>query len=116
MILLSFIILGHPDWKKSGIKIFQLYKADELIEKQEQIQQLILTGRLPITEKNLEWIEDKPGIKIKSLVNEKSTEAGLTLIGFHMGRVKHDGKMVFQGYEIHGNILFLNSHRQIEIN
>ena len=116
MILLSFIILGHPDWKKSGIKIFQLHKAAGLEEKQEQIRNLIQTGRLPITNKNLEWIEEKPGVNFKSLVNEKSAEAGLTLIGFHRARVKHDGKLVFEGYNTQGNILFLNSFRQIEIN
>ena len=115
MILLSYIILGHPDWHKSDIRIFQLYKKDQLEEKKKQIKKLILTGRLPITEKNLEWIEEKPEIQFKSLVNEKSAEAGLTLIGFHRDQVKHEGAQVFNNYTIKNDILFLNSHRQIEI-
>ncbi len=115
MILLSYIMLGHPDWSKSDIRIFQLFKKENFQKKQEQIQNLILTGRLPITNKNLEWIEEKPGTNFKSLVNEKSAEAGLTLIGFHRGQVKHEGSKVFTGYEVDSHILFLNSHKQIDI-
>ena len=115
MILLSYIISGHPDWRKSDIRIFHMYKKGQLTEKQDQIKDLILTGRLPITEKNLEWLEENPGVTFKSLVNEKSAEAGLTLIGFHRDGVKHEGAQVFKGYTVEGNILFLNSDRQIEI-
>ena len=116
MILLSFIILGHPDWRKSDIRIFQIYKKENLQEKREQIQNLILTGRLPVTEKNLEWIEEKPGINFRNLVNEKSADAGLCLIGFHRASVKHEGAAIFKGYTVNNNILFINSHTQIEIN
>jgi amino acid transporter len=115
MILLSFIILGHPDWKKSDIRIFQIYKKDEIAKKREQIRNLIQTGRLPITEKNLEWIEESQSVRFRDLVNEKSEKAGLVLIGFHRARVKHEGAAVFKGYTVKSNILFINSHTQIEI-
>lgn len=115
MILLSYIILGHPDWRKSDIRIFQLYKKEQLKEKQEQVKNLIISGRLPIAEKNLEWIEEKPDVPFKSLVNEKSADAGLTLVGFNRNLVKRKGAVVFESYTIKGNILFINSHRQIEI-
>jgi len=115
MILLSYIILGHPDWRKADIRIFQIYKKDQLLSKQSEIQNLILTGRIPITKKNLEWIEEKPDIAFKTLVNEKSAEAGLTLIGFHRNQVKHEGAQVFKGYTVECNILFLNSDREIDM-
>ena len=41
--------------------------------------------------------------------------AGLTIIGFHAELLKHEGAKIFQGYDEVGNILFVNSHSQKEI-
>mgnify|MGYP000568738438 CR=1 FL=1 len=32
IILLSFIIIGHPDWKKANIKIFDIVKQENKAE------------------------------------------------------------------------------------
>lgn len=49
MIILSFILLGHPDWKQANIRIFNLCKEDTVDETREQMKALIENGRLPIT-------------------------------------------------------------------
>jgi len=115
MILLSFIILGHPDWKKSNIKIFEVYQPYDLLAVKERVHQLIHTGRLPITKKNLEWIQADPQIPFHTLVTQHSADAALCLVGFNMSRIKHDGSRVFSEYGDLGNILFVNSHKQIDI-
>ncbi len=115
MILLSFIVMGHKDWHKSDIRIFEVYKKSNYSDLKARVDDLIQTGRLPITTSNLEWIEEDPKVPFRDLVNSKSSEAGLTLIGFNMNKVKHDGIKALSGYDKVPQILFVNSHKQIDI-
>ena len=115
MILLSFIILGHSDWHKSDIRIFEVYKPDAYSDLKDRVEKLIQTGRLPITKNNLEWIPENPEIPFRDLVNAKSAESGLTLIGLNIKKVKHDGIQALNGFEKVPQSLFVNSHKQIDI-
>jgi hypothetical protein len=111
MILLSFIISGHPDWKKSHIKIFDICKPDHYSEVMENNRKLIKEGRLPITEKNIEIIIEEPDTNPRELICKNSRDAALTLIGFRGESLKHE-EDVFSGYDELGTILFVNSHNQ----
>ncbi|MFP4488026.1 MAG: hypothetical protein ACLFN1_01855 [Bacteroidales bacterium] len=111
MILLSFIISGHPDWKKSKIKIFDICKPGQYYEVRENNRKLIREGRLPITEKSIELIVEEEGVNPKDLINERSKDAGLTMIGFRGEALKHKID-VFSDYDELGTILFVNSHNQ----
>jgi amino acid transporter len=115
IILLSFIIAGHPDWKKTNIKVFQVCKAENYKETLDKTSQLVKSGRLPITEKNIEIIIEKPGMTSKKLINEKSALAALVIIGFRTEGLKHNGDVILGGYDDLGTILFVNSHDQKEI-
>ena len=112
MIMLSFIILGHPDWHRANIKIFETCKPDKVSETQKRMEELVQTGRLPITSKNIEIIPEAEDVNIKSLINQKSSDAGLVILGFREEQLKHDGEKVFQGYDELGTVLFVNSHNQ----
>ena len=115
MILLSYIMLGHPAWKKSDIRIFQIYQEEQFESLQKAQDELLNIGRLPITKNNIEWIREEPHIPFKSLVNERSKNAGLTLIGFGIEQAKHLGKELFLGYDGIGQTLFINSSQVLEI-
>ncbi len=114
MILLSYIILGHSDWRKGKIKIFNLCKENDLENTRNQLTALIETGRLPISPKNIELIKEDENVNAKSLINSKSVDAGLTVIGFVEEQLKHNHE-IFTGYENIGDVLFVNAseHREI---
>ncbi len=112
MILLSFIILGHPDWRKGNIKIFDICKAEEEDKVRQRMKELVISGRLPITSKNIEIIIQQEEVAPKAIINEYSANAGLTIIGFREEMLKHEGRNVFDGYEKPGDILFVNSHNK----
>jgi len=59
MILLSFIIQGHPSWRKSNISVFDICKKGEEEKIRNELEQLIQSGRLPITSKNIQVISVK---------------------------------------------------------
>jgi hypothetical protein len=115
LILMSFIISGHPDWKKSNIKVFETCKPDQYEETKSSLTELVRTGRLPLTEKNIEIITEESGMTLKSLINKKSGPAALTMIGFNTQGLKHKLDVVLKGYDEIGTILFVNSHNQKEI-
>ncbi len=115
LILLSFIISGHPDWKKSNIKIFEVCKPGQYEETKKGLTELVMTGRLPITEKNIEIILIESGMTSKNLINEKSATAALTMIGFKTAGLKHNEDNTLNGYDELGTILFVNSHCQKDI-
>lgn len=115
MILLGYIILGHPDWQNGKIKIFAMYKSDELAEKTRKLVSIIQEGRLPISMSNLNIIEHDGKSEPRTEILKHSMDADLTIVGFRSELIKPKGIELFTGYGDHGNVLFVNSNRENEI-
>lgn len=116
MILLSYIILGHPDWEKGYIKIFDVCTENDAEKATEELKELVLSGRLPITEKNVEVIVKKDDISFESLVNKYSQDAGLTIVGFKEEQLRHEGESFFEGFDGIGDVLFVDANNEKQIN
>ncbi|NOY96132.1 MAG: amino acid permease [Chlorobi bacterium] len=114
MILLGYIILGHPDWKKGLIKIFALYPEKLMEEKRNQLMELIKTGRLPISPSNILMVPFEQANK-KEVITKYSADADLTIIGFNVEMLKNINEFV-EGYSDIGNILFVNANKVKIIN
>ncbi len=110
MVLLGYIILGHPDWKKAEIKIISLYDEGDYESKRERLDDLVNSGRLPISFNNIRLIKQEKGANYKDMINEYSEDADLTVIGFDDIDVDEQGLDLFEGYDTLGNILFVNAH------
>ncbi len=110
MILLSYIIIEHPAWRKREIKIFSLAKEAETQQVEDNLLRLIDTGRLPISPANIQIIPRIENMNRKDLISQKSKDAGLTLIGFRAEHLNHDGIELFKGYDDLSNVLFVNAH------
>ena len=115
MVLLSYIILGHPDWKGAKIKIFNVRRPGQHDEATDHLLELVKTGRLPISMKNIEFVVVDENMNLKTLINEKSVKAGLTMLGFRSEQIKHEGEKLFEGYNEIGDVLFVNAFRDKEI-
>jgi len=114
MILLGYIILGHPDWKRGHIKIFALYPEEYMEEKRKQLMELIKTGRLPISPANISMVPFETQNK-KEVITKYSADADLTLIGFTSDMLTNVEELS-EGYQDLGNILFVSSNRAKAIN
>jgi amino acid transporter len=115
MILMSFIIQGHPLWKRGEISIFDVCQKGEEEETRKNLEQLVRTGRLPITERNIQVLSNNGDQDTQRLIRDNSFNAGLCIIGFHAEILKHRGARTFEGFEGLGDILFVNAHSQKEI-
>ena len=110
MILLSYIILGHPDWKKGEIKIFAIYPKNEIQSQREELISLIKSGRLPISSNNVELLSIDENESTKKVISNKSKDADLTIIGFNDSNIDEELNH-FTKYEDVGNILFVHSNK-----
>ena len=112
MILLSFIILGHPDWKKAHIQIFNISRKEDVEKTKKKMHELVHSGRLPITSKNINIIIQEPNVPVQKIINIHSENAALTFIGVREEMIKHNKEKVFLGYDNIGTILFIHSKDQ----
>lgn len=115
MILLAYILLGHPEWSKGQIKIFALYNEGELESKRKQLVELIRSGRLPISPGNVRLLPVSEKKSQKQIIVEHSIDADLTIVGFRHEMVKSKGIEVFTDYKDIGNVLFVSSQKEKEI-
>ena len=111
MILISYIILGHPDWKKGKIKIFEIAPKDQLEASRQKLIQIIQTGRLPISPANIEIIPKHDNVSFKQQIADRSQHAGLVVLGFIDDQIRHNTQ-VFEGYDNIGDVLFVHSGKQ----
>ena len=116
MILLGYMIHGHPDWKNAEIKVHTIYTSDkELDIYRDRMFNFIETGRLPISPRNLYMVPQKEGESIKTIINKNSKSSDLTIIGFRNELVKKQKLEIFEGYNELGNILFVISIKEKDI-
>ncbi len=116
MILLSYIFLGHPDWKNSNITIFEICKKNEEHLTRKNLVELVQKGRIPVSPNNIEIISKRNEEESsKHIINERSKNAGLTIIGFRPEHLELYGLDLFKGYDNIGDTLFVNAHKAKEI-
>ena len=115
MILLGYIILGHPEWSECEISINAIVREEQMEEQKAYLLGLTTSGRLPISSKNINVIVQEENRKFKDIVCERSKEADLILIGFRSEAIKRNGEEIFFGYEGLGNILFVHAVNEKEI-
>ncbi|HXK80857.1 MAG TPA: amino acid permease [Bacteroidales bacterium] len=115
MVMLSFIILNHKDWRKANIKVFVIIKKDETETFKESFIETVNSGRIPIMLENIEFIIQDENTSTKSLMHKNSKDAGLIITGLREEILKHKGIDVFTKCEELTDTLFVYSKRNIPI-
>ncbi|NND35421.1 MAG: amino acid permease [Saprospiraceae bacterium] len=112
MILLAYILIGHRDWRNAEIEIYTIIPEDKMQEERERLSKLVEAGQLPISSKNITVIPQQLDVMIETIIQEKSKDADLCIIGFREETVKHDGTELFQRINDIGNIMYVNAAAQ----
>lgn len=110
MVLLGYIILGHPEWKNAEIKIFSLYEEGDLTDKHDVLESLVATGRLPISLNNIQLVKRPASTTSNEMISRLSEDADLTIVGFEDAQLEKNGIATFDGYDKLGNVLFVNAN------
>ena len=115
MILLAYVMTGHPDWKNTEIKLFAVFEESKLQEEKERLYDLIETGQLPISRNNIEVLCRQEDADVRRVIARKSGEADLVITGFRDEALKRIGQDLFSGYDDVGNVLFVNASEEVGI-
>jgi hypothetical protein len=115
MILLAYILLGHPDWRDAEISIFAAVPRGQAKEQSEKLRGLISQGRLPITERKVRIIPTDETVDYPQLVRSRSHGACLSILGFTMTRLKEKGPDFFLRHPELGDVLWVSAQESILI-
>lgn len=115
MIMLSFIILNHPSWKKANISVFVIFKQQEEETFKQKFLQMINSGRIAISLNNVEFIKQEEHIPITELIKQKSKNAGLIVRGTHDNLIKNLGTAAFANCDELGDVLYVYTNRELHI-
>lgn len=115
MILLSFIIMAHPEWNDSKVTIFTAFTKEKQKEQLSNIKRLIAKGRLPIALKNIESYTYTDKKSMDKLIYRKSRAADLVIIGFTQRILNDQGVEVFKQHNELRETLFVSAGETIYI-
>ena len=115
MILLSYVLLGHPDWEGAEISIKAAFPYGEVGERTAELNQMISEGRLPIAAKNLQVIPTDDRVDFDALVENRSSSADLVILGFTEDRLKEKGADLLLRHPNLQDVLFVSAEETIFI-
>jgi hypothetical protein len=116
MILIAYILMGHPEWKGCRITLFASFEDAGMDENVARLNQLINQGRIPISRKNIRkipWSKDKTSYE--KVVCEYSDEADLVIMGFSLKKIQKEKGAFFKKFDSIEDILFVNAGQKILI-
>jgi nucleotide-binding universal stress UspA family protein len=115
MLLLSYILLGHPDWHDAELTIFAAFPRNELAAQRERLLGMIHAGRIPVTARNVRFLSVEAGDPFKLLVQRLSGNADLVVMGFTVERLAERGGETFMRHGGLKEVLFVCATEQILI-
>jgi amino acid transporter len=115
MILLSYILLGHPEWKNCEIRIFAAFPQADVQEERERLNEMITSGRLPVSTKNVRVIATDERSDFAQLVKTRSSDADLVILGFTEERLEEKGIDLLQRHPDLSDVLFVSAEQRVRI-
>ena len=116
MILLAYIVMGHPEWKGCEIELFGAFEQKDLDQQVSRLEALINKGRIPISQKNVKRIPwDKESQNYEALVSSHSEHADLVIMGFSLTKLTQEQGAFFKRFENIHDVLFVRAGKRISI-
>ncbi len=114
MILLSFIIIGHPEWQGCSIRVFDLVEEGSG-DNSSRLDELIISGRLPISPTNVQKVFKGNNETIAEKVASVSCDADLLVLGLSLKKMRKDGGKYMMSFPCAQDILFVRAGQTILI-
>ena len=116
MLMLAYIIVGHPEWRMAEIRVFACVGRDGDEEEAGELSALIDQGRLPIGRKNVETLRVQSREGVEEAVRRRSSEADLVIAGISREQIEEgDPAEVLEGYGGANDVLFVHAVEEIGI-
>ncbi len=115
MLLLAYILLGHPDWHHAEISIYAAFPRNELAQERSRLLEMISAGRIPVTARNVRFLSVEDADAYHALVHKLSSDADLVVMGFTQERLQERGAETFTRDPQLKDVLFVSAAERIVI-
>lgn len=116
MLLLAYILVGHPEWKKAKIRLFACADSWDSELDSDHLSTVIEEGRLPISRQNVTNVSYENESTMEEEVAHRSAQADLVIVGLTSEDLNSDElDLILQRYEGVNDVLFVHSKQTISI-
>ena len=116
MLLLAFIIVGHPEWRRAEIQLFACFDSLEADQEKDRLAVLLSDGRLPISSQNVTAVQCADSAVLEVEVGRRSAEADLTITGLLAPDVEADrASQALMRLDKANDVLFVLANERVSI-
>ncbi len=116
MLLLAYILVGHPEWKRAKIRLFACSDSWETELDADKLATVIKEGRLPISMQNVTSVSYDNYETLEQEVTQRSAQADLVIVGLTTDDIVSGNlDQELQRYQGVNDVLFVHSIEQISI-
>ena len=107
MLLLAYILVGHPDWQDAEISVFAAFPDDDVDAQQQHFVEHVEAGRIPILRRNIRFHNATTGEDFRALVIRHSASADLVVMGLTPARLQEKGVDLMTRHAQLGEVLLV---------
>ncbi len=116
MMLLAYIIVGHPDWRHAEIRLFACSETTDAEREADRLSTLMREGRLPISMQKVTSVSYDSKEALEAEVARRSDQADLVIVGLTAETLNSDElTQKLQAYDGANDVLFVHSIAEISI-
>ena len=109
MILLAYILVGHPEWRGCEIQLLAAFDPERVDEAATRLTELVSAGRIPISVANIQRITMESGVSFEELVSTHSDTADLVITGLSLKKMVRDKGHFLAGIPGVHDVLFVHA-------
>ena len=116
MLLLAYIIVGHPEWKRAEIRLFECCDLGSSEHRNHDLAGLLSQERLPISAQNRMTIGYQNDEELENEVSRRSSRADLVIAGLPAATLRGDAADRALGrYQSTNEVLFVSGVERISL-
>lgn len=116
MLLLAYIIVGHPEWRRAEIQLFACFESVDAEREADRFSAWMREGRLPISAHNVTSVSCSNGEALEDEVAHRSSQADLVITGLVSENLDPESTtQALQQYAGANDVLFVHSIERVVI-
>ena len=116
MLLLAYIIVGHPEWRRAEIRLFACFDSEDAEREADRLSAWMQEGRLPISAQNVTSVSCSSGEALEEEVSHYSSQADLVIAGLVAENLETEAvTQALRRYEGANDVLFVHAIERVSI-
>ncbi len=115
MILLAYIIVGHPEWRRAEIRLFTCLAPTQAEREAARLSKMLREGRLPISKQKVTAVPCENAASLQQATARYSSEADLAIVGLTHQQIFEETTLGLGGLAALNDVLFVHANEHIPI-